>query len=332
MLRSNRYYLWYVLRRKLSEEWQRQLNACYKNSYTAINDSNCNTKEVIFVCNGAILSGGLADRLKGILSTYILCKEKGWQFKLLFNDPFPMEIFMVPNTYDWTIDKENVFFDRSHSTPITMEITEESPYQARKQKQWLSQQIAKARTPQVHIYTNAMFAYIYDFSAAFKELFRPSERLQKTISKQLDALQHSYVSISARFLNVLGDFTDTVQIDPLPERIQQELLNRCIRCIQHCHELNPGKTILVNSDSKTFLKEASKLPYTYVTKGLITHLDTDCNDAETIYERYEKTMIDYLLISEAEIIYRIDGKWLHASGYPLSASRIHNRPFITLNY
>lgn len=329
---ANRYYMWYVFSRMLSQAWQKQLESHYTGTAPSPSEvSRKENKQVIFICNGTLLSGGLADRLKGIISTYILCKEQGWQFKLLFTDPFPLELFLVPNTYDWVISEAEVRYDRTYSTPIALEISEESTYQAHKQKAWLHRQIAKASTPQVHIYTNAMFAYHDDFSTAFNELFRPSERLQQHINSELEALHHSYVSISARFLNVLGDFTDTAESLPLPEQEQHELLNRCLHCIERCHELHPGRLILVNSDSLRFLNEAKALPYVYTVDGTITHLDTECTAASSLYERYEKTMLDYLLISTAESIYRIDGKWLHTSGYPLSASKIHNRPFITLN-
>lgn len=96
--------------------------------------------------------------------------------------------------------------------------------------------------------------------------------------------------------------------------------------------MHPDKRILVNSDSMRFLNEADQLAYTYIVSGTITHIDTECNDAASLYERYEKTILDYLLISNAEHIYRIDGKWLHTSGYPLSASRINDRPFTILRY
>lgn len=330
-LHGNRYYSWYVSSRKLTNAWEEQLMDYYSKD-CAVQANPKAGKTVVFICNGTILSGGLADRLKGIISTYMLCKERGWQFKLLFSSPFPLELYLIPNRYDWMIKAEDVMFDLANATPIPLEISEESNYQAHKQKQWLRERISSAKTPQVHIYTNAMFSYLGDFSTAFNELFRPSERLQRTIDTQLDILKHNYVSISARFLNNLGDFTDTVDIEPLPKQQQEQLLSGCMECIRRCHELHPDKCILVNSDSKRFLDEASRLPYTYVVPGTITHIDTECNDTGSLYERYEKTILDYLLIANATHIYRIDGKWLHTSGYPLSASRINNRPFTILRY
>lgn len=330
VLHGNRYYLWYVFSRKLTKAWRQQLSAVYSSGNAP--EYQGSDKMVIFICNGTILSGGLADRLKGIISTYMLCKERGWQFRLFFNSPFPLELYLVPNKYDWRIGEGDVIFDLAHSTPVPLEITAESCYQAQKQKQWLEKKISKATTRQVHVYTNAMFSYMGDFGEAFHELFRPSERMQQALDAQQARLNHSYVSISARFLNAFGDFTDTVDSEPLSPELQQQLLGDCMKCIEHCHDQHPDKLILVNSDSKIFLDEAKHLTYTYVVPGTITHIDTECHDAESLYARYEKTILDYLLISHAEHIYRIDGRWLHTSGYPLSASRIYNRPFTVIRY
>lgn len=338
ILHSNRYYLWYVFSRKLTKAWLQQLLCHYTNSPKVQdkkdadkgNEQTNATKQVIFICNGTILSGGLADRLKGILSTYMLCKEEGWQFKLLFNNPFPLQLFLQPNTYDWLIPESEVSFDLAEATPIPLEISAESTYQAHKQKEWLRHRISAAKTPQVHVYTNAMFSYLADFSATFHQLFRPTDMMLQALEREKAHLQPGYVSISARFVNVLGDFTDTVDCAPLSEAEKKKLLNACMQCIERCHDLNPNKHILVNSDSSTFLAEAARLPYTYIVPGTITHIDTECTECDSIYKRYEKTILDYLLISEAETIYRIDGKHLHTSGYPLSAAKINNRKFVIL--
>lgn len=333
MLHTNSYYAWHILSRRLTKEWEKQIAQHYTSAPNPKKpSSNSDSKQVIFICNGTILSGGWADRLRGIISTFMLCKENGWQFKLLFNHPFPLELFFIPNTYDWRIDEKDVVYDRAYATYVPLEITSESDFQARKQKEWLQSRIASAATPQVHVYTNAMFSYNGDFSSAFHELFRPSERLQQAVDKQLAALGQGYVSVSARFLNAFGDFTDTADMHPLDEPLRSQLLGNCMQCLERLHKLNPGKPLLVNSDSRTFLAEAARLPYTHIVQGTITHIDTECAESGSLYERYEKTLLDYLLIANAERMYRIDGKWLHTSGYPLSASKVYGRPFVAVEY
>ena len=62
---------------------------------------------------------------------------------------------------------------------------------------------------QLHIYTNAGFVYDYGYSVLFNELFKTSERLQKSIDFYLKDIGSNYISISARFLDLFGDFNET---------------------------------------------------------------------------------------------------------------------------
>ena len=43
---------------------------------------------VIYMVNGWSWAGGLADRLKGMVSLYMWCKDNGKSFKIHFTDPF----------------------------------------------------------------------------------------------------------------------------------------------------------------------------------------------------------------------------------------------------
>lgn len=337
-LHSNKYWNWYVFTKALSKEWEDGLMNLYKDNCQNktkgispnkasddVQDKATATKTVICVFNGQIESGGLADRLKGIVTTFQICKELNLPFKILFNSPFDLSDYMVPNAIDWQIDANDVVFDLQQATPVILQIGQESEYQAKKQYRFLKEKIMNAGSKQVHVYTNSMYSYTADYGRLFNKLFKPSERVQNAINKQLIELGNDYISVSVRFIGNLGDFEDTQKAPALPKELQGKLISACLSHIETLHSKHPDMRILVNSDSKTFLSEADKYDYTYVIPGEIHHLDirSEQND----YHLYEKTFIDYFMIANAKKVYRIDEKWTHTSGFPFSAAKVYNRQF-----
>ena len=120
MLLSNKHYNWHVFSRHLSNIWQKEVERHYSMQVSQYNRTNSSSgrKTVIAMYNGWIESGGWADRLKGIISTYILCKENGWNFKILYVHPFHLEQYIGTGTYDWHIAEEDVVYVRPYAEPI----------------------------------------------------------------------------------------------------------------------------------------------------------------------------------------------------------------------
>lgn len=325
-LLANRYYNWYVFSRKLSRRWEDELSVHYAQGNRTMDDR----KTVVFLCNGFVENGGWADRLKGILSTYLVCKEQSIPFRLLFTYPFNLTDYLVPNAYDWRIFPEDVIFEQPYSDILTLEIGEESDYQARKQYELISEQIAGSDACQIHVCTNAHFCYRADFAALFNELFRPSEHLLPSIERLKGLLGDDYISLSGRFINSLGDFVDTQQGEPLPANLKQQLIDACLDQLERLHSKHPDKRILINSDSITFLSAVQELDYTYVIPGKVLHLDTAPADAN--YQLYEKTFLDYFMIANASAVYRLETQWMHSSGFPYSAAKIYDKPFHSIKF
>ena len=329
---QNKYYNWYVFSRHLSDLWQKEVEKHYTGKHTERNKTYAGShhKTVIAIFNGWVESGGWADRLKGILSTYLLCKENGWDFKLYYVHPFRLETYLTPGTYDWRIADDGVHFDFSKARPIALEIGSDSPYQAKKQKEWLRRQIEQAPTEQVHVYTNAMFAYTDNYGQAFHELFTTTDRLEKRIQECMELLSPPYISISARFLNSLGDFCDTMLVEPLPPDKRKLLIDGCMQQIERIHKLHPGMTLLINSDSQAFLRLTDSLPYAIHINGNIVHFDTVQQNSD--YDAFEKTFIDFFLISRAQGVYRLRTQWMHKTGFPYAASRINDVSFFSIDF
>jgi len=332
-LKANKYYNWYVFCRRVSQELETKVMKSYSFKCDDVSHSqNGGKKQVVFVCNGNNESGGWADRLKGIISTYQVCKADGYDFRLLFTSPFQLQDFLIPNTYNWQIHPKDVIFQRPHTEVVAFEIGQENDYQSKKQQQLLTSRLRQSNARQIHVYCNAMFAYKADFSGMFNELFRPAPRLASSIALQKVIVGDQYVSVSVRFIGALGDFIDTMKIEPLPVHLQKTLIDRCISAITKIHMQHPDSRILVNSDSTTFLNAVRQLQYVHIIPGEIIHLDVIDEASKPIdtYQQYEKTMLDFFMIANAQCIYRIDGQWIHPSGYPYAASKVYNRPFRTI--
>ncbi len=336
-LYPNQYYNWYVFSQQLTRALKQQVAPHYPTvmSHFATEKSTDNVgKTVVSIHNGWTESGGLADRLKGIVSTYQLCQEMHIPFRIHFTHPFPLESFLVPNTYDWRISPSHLCYTQPQTLPVCLEIGSESLWQQRRQKQYLQHAFQKAKGTQIHVYTNAAFACSNEFGKSFHELFKPSERLQAAIDHQLDLIGQPYVSVSARFLGILGDFTDTMPTAVLPLNQQQQLIEACLHQIETIRQAHPHATILVNSDSTTFLQRASQLPYTYTIPGQILHLDVKADDKsqETVFETYEKTLLDFFMISHAQTVYRLTGPGMHCSGFPYIASQVGGNTFRPITF
>ena len=316
------WYAWYVARLRVTWSYHKRLSPFYSPKEGRPSDG---VSFVATIFDGKIQVGGLADRLRGILSTYYICKKTGRSFKLHFVSPFNLELYLVPNKYDWRCKESELCFDKHSARVLTLFTTLDSSFQSHKQEQWLYNHISRTKK-QCHVYTNALFSYDYDYQQLFFELFKPSVALQQTLNHYCDILGESYISISCRFLDLLGDFNETQALNAsLTDVEKKALIERVLYEIDKLHLQYPNRTILCNSDSITFLNEADKMAYTYVVPGEITHLEGVVKRDD--YKLYEKTFVDFFLIAKASHIYLLKTGLMYDSGFPYAASKLYGKPF-----
>ncbi len=287
-------------------------------------------KRAICIYDGKIKHGGLADRLRGIVSVYQICKEQNLEFKIVFTSPFNLSDFLEPNIIDWRITGQELNYNTTITDLCYIDTLSGSEYEAKKQEQWFKREFKK-NYKEFHVRSNAIFSYNGDYSTMFNELFKPSPKLQASIEKQKKILGTNYISTSFRFMNLLDDFNETVELhSKLTKEEQKELITKNIEQMQLLHNKFQDKHILVNSDSTTFLQSAAKLDYVYVIPGNITHIDGK-NDKDE-YSAYEKTFLDFFMIANAEKIYLLRTGQMYNSGFPFAASKIYNKPFEKIEY
>lgn len=323
---NNEYRLWYGLRVERSMRLHEQVLAAYS-------QMKCKRETyisaVICLYEGNIFQGGLADRLRGLLSVYKTCKDRGLDFRLRFVHPFNLELFLQPHLHDWRIAEDEINRNPRVVDIINLDATKDSSFQARKQEQYLRKHLA-SKEKQYHCYTNAMYSYNYNYAELFNNLFKLTPRLQAAVDKQIQEYGGNYISISCRFLDLLGDFNESFGYGKqLGADAKERLLSALLLRIEEIQKQYPNYKILVNSDSTTFLQRAKALPYVVVNPGVITHID---NMGVGEYETFEKTFLDFFMIANAVKVFLLIGPQMMKSGYPYAASLVYGKPFEIIRF
>lgn len=326
LIQRNKYWLWYYLCAIRSKKIKEKLLCVYKEKRSCPKEP---FQGVVCLYEGNVYQGGLADRLRGILSVYKTCKDRGIDFKLHFKHPFDLEWYLQPNQYDWRMLEENIECDTNKVELLVLDATSDDAYSRKKQERWLYNHICM-KTKQYHCYTNVCYSYDYDYSVLFSELFALTPRLEHSIEALKQSINQLYISVSARFLDLLGDFNESFGYGmPLPDEQKERLISANLKQIEEFHRQYPHYKILVNSDSITFTERAQAFPYVFVNPGSITHID---NTRDKGYEAFEKTFLDFFMIANAERIYLLKTGRMYKSGYPYAASLINGKPFKVINF
>lgn len=306
--------------RAYSDSPARQEEGYFKSAQKPIHKK----KKIVCIYDSKVKIGGWADRLRGILSVYQVCKKQNVDFKILFDYPFPIERYLIPNRVQWTINRSDLCFDLTSTDLCFVSSRTGRNYEMRKQEQWFKKEFRKGFN-EYHVRTNAAFSYKYDFAKLFNELFRFSPLLEDLIANQRMVLKEDYISVSFRFLDLLGDFNETASRGALKsEEERQKLINLGIKQLEILHEKHPQEKILVNSDSTTFLQIASALPYTHIIPGEVHHVDSPESAPNSAHD---KTITDFFMIANAKSIYLVVAEKMYNSGFPYAASKLYGRPF-----
>lgn len=231
---------------------------------------------------------------------------------------------MLPSQYNWLIEEDGLSYDLKnvkvvYLKPIDKKICKS--YFDGKLLKWLG-------VKQIHAYTNCD-SREEEFASLFKELFKPSEVLNDLIYENLNKIGCSYVSITFRFQQLLGDF-DEGGFEILPEVDQKKLVENCLRFVDSVKQDNPDvNRVLITSDSKSFLEEASKkYDYVYVIPGSVYHIGYTQKKQDLAYL---KSFMDLYLISNASIVYNYsEGKMYPNSGFARLASLIGKREYVNV--
>lgn len=280
-------------------------------------------KTLIFMADGRMRHGGLADRLCGIVSAYNYSKKNGYRFKIHFVSPYRLDKILVPNTYRWQIKKEDISYNSGEARPVYVSYLCDYA----DSEQYFKEKIENKQANQIHLYTNARYFYTKEFSALFNELFKPSAALQSMIDENKKRIPQRYVSLTFRFQQLLGDFKE----DGFPilksEKEKTELIEKCLKCLKKLRN-EKGMPVLVTSDSVTFLHEAEQMEDIYTIPGVIRHMEYTQGQVDLSVDL--KSYVDFFMLAHADAIYLCNITPLYKSGFPKAASYVYGKPYIEL--
>jgi len=287
-------------------------------------------RRIVFMCDEYCCTGGLCDRLRGMVSLYVLAQELGMDFKIYVDAPVRLEEYLQPNEYNWLLDEPIVrsvdalpYRVRTHNISTGRDALNEETM--RTQHELLKRVITdNPDKREFHIYTNCYFG-TDRFHDVFHKLFKPVARLQDKLDNLVPPALN-YISVSCRFLNLFGDFKDDWNIGELSDAEKQEYIDDIKALVTRLYERHQDTVdkVFVASDSITLLDAVSQLPFVFVTPGAAHHTMYHVKDGD---DNYDKEFIDFFLISRAEHVYlALKGK-MYNSSYPFYASLVGNKPF-----
>lgn len=298
--------------------------------YSADAPRATNAKKLI-VCmyDGRMDHGGIADRLRGVVSSYDVAKQLGFDFRIYFDHPFRLEDYLEPAAVDWRITKEELCYNPEDAEAMFCGSngTLVEPFF---QRLWFKKRFREARK-QLHVYTNALLLpRSKRYGELFRELFRPTERLEQALQHYSAPLEGGYVTISLRFIGLLDDFTERDGKHIAPEE-QERLMARCVEKIREVHgRYAKGRKVLLTSDSTRFLKYAAEqLDFVYYIPGDVVHIDYQDATSDDINM---KLFVDMLMISHAERAFLLQTDGMYNSGFPRRAAQITGIPFSHLRF
>lgn len=290
---------------------------------------------VVCMCDGRFRSGGLGDRIHGILSLYAFCRDNGFPFKVNFCEPFRLKEYLEPNEVDWDIEPEDLCYDLHGTKPMMMACSfkanggtqqQEADYMYR----CLDNVIKKKSSKEYHIYTNMHYACRPDmYSELFHKLFKPTRPLVDAIKWNKEQIGCKYISVTLRFQNLLGDFAEG-KYPTLPSNKQNMLIAKVKVKIEELHaRKHPETKVLVTSDSRRFLDEIDQEDWTYTIPGKLVHMSyTPIHDFET----HLKSFVDLFMLADAEKLYLLVTDDMFHSGFAESAALINNRPYEVIKW
>ncbi len=294
----------------------------FRNEYS---NSNLKThrggKIAIFLIDGKTIHGGLSDRLRGLFSTYYYCKKEDVEFKVFWDFPFKLQDYLEPNKVNWLIDSKGI----SHnSDEVAFRFFNSYSLMNDNEKSFFK--MLRTKKHELHVYSNVTL-HEEMYHTFFNDLFKPSKILQDALQYNTNEIGGKYISVTFRFIGILGDFKDTHVLAELEMNEKEIYISKCLDVIGSLRIKHPDiSKVLVTSDSPVFLERASQLEYVYVIPGTLLHMDSVSKNQKDL-----KAFTDMLMISKAECCYSYNyGKMFVATKFARTAALIGNRQFIEI--
>jgi hypothetical protein len=283
-------------------------------------------KQIIVCFEGLFPHGGFVDRLKGIVSLYQVAKELEYDFKIVFDTPFQLSLFLEPNHLQWALQSKQITWHPTKTKLLYLiNNFEANPFQI----------IKKSKAHQFYVYANI------DYSKAtfqelglknveskwredFNELFKKSELLKAKLN---ELLSEPYIAFHARFTSLMGDFEDTTS-KVLSNEAQSELSQTLLDIINKEKAVENIKAY-VFSDSIKFIEYVKTHSDINIVEGNPFHMDNFKKSDDL--NNHLKTLIDFFMIANSDQICFLNVKPMYNSSFSKYAAIVGDTNFKVLN-
>lgn len=297
----------------------------FKNEYQRLTNANMGRgkKIAIFFIDGKTIHGGLSDRLRGLFSTYYYCLKEGFDFKIFWTYPFNLQDYLEPNKVNWLIEDKDISHNRKE---VAFRFFNSYSLMNNNEKSFFK--IMNTKKHEVHVYSNVTL-HEEMYHIFFNDLFKPSKILSDALQYNMEKIDGKYISVSFRFIGILGDFKDTNFHKELETDEKEKYISKCLSVINRLRTKHSNvPKVLVTSDSPVFLEKASSLTYVYVIPGTVIHMDSV---NKNIKQNDLKVFLDMLMISKAECCYSYSyGKMFKGTKFARTSALIGKRKFIEI--
>jgi len=277
-------------------------------------------KMIVFLCDGKYSHGGLADRLKGIISLFAFSLVKNIPFKIVYNFPFQLNDYLLENQYNWLPKKDKIssnFFQTKYFCLIDKSLADDL-LKIKKIKKQTHFHANMDYLEQI----NSVFGTNFDFPTLFHALFKPTKELSDLLIFHKKQMGKQYISAHFRFIGLLGDFKDN-RNNELAEHEKELLILKNLLVINDLVQKFPNQKIFVAADSQIFIERAKAIENVYVLDGNIVHIDKMKGEKSA----YMRVFLDFLLISTSTKVFSVCSSEMYASQFPIYAAKINNVEF-----
>jgi len=286
---------------------------------------------IIYMADENAPLGGLCDRFNTIIWLYLHSVKCKYDFKICHSVPFSLSDYLVPNEFNWEINKEDIARDKTKAFAVissnfrcpTHKI--EGIQSKFVKPEYLFETIDSLvnEYEQVLCYCNCCCMGLNQYyGETLSILFKPSQKLQATINLNLGKINGDFAATHFRFQALFGDFLEPgSRLLNLDQKIT--LIMRCASILRQISQMpqNKGLKILVCSDSSTFLKIIGNLlGFVFIVddyKDIVKHTSHDnCFDEKDGL----KVFTDLFLMSRAKRIYKVIESDMYGGNFAITAA------------
>lgn len=265
---------------------------------------------------------GIADRLRSIVTAYVIAKENKREYFLYHDKDFLIDEYLEPAQVNWRIEEKEICRGLNNVSFLWFLQTWPKLNPLRKEYHcyWASSLIdMKVLPPDIQSK--------YTFSSVFWTLFKMTPKLEHLLNTTMQAAElkeKQYLAVHLRFLNffeaVEERCTDTEGTATRKE--QTAMLDNVNQTLVNLYNEYRLKIVLF-SDSNRFLTSPHP-DFCTILPGKVGHVLRHTHNDEII----GKAFVDLMVISKAHSVVSITGEGIYGGGFSMTAASIGHKPFI----